>query len=303
MGNAHKKSDRKIGGKSKNINQHLKKEKKDLINSNINKNCDKKKELNSLEIIKDYEIIESKEIILDEKHDEIKKTFIFDKENNLYSDSNNHPLRSKSFVNHNNISLYNAPKQKVKLFNENISPFKLCSKTYGSSYWRNKIPNPIIIDFEKTTTDSKSCNDNQNSEDNLDDIELYSDTEVITPNVEDIKNLQNCRKKMAIFRESLDNKSEHSLKENEKIEYIFSEEKSKAIKQIKKKKFWSKHIKQQKLKSKLSRNLSIISDSFPLKSGTVMIKKKDDDLFILGILESASKEIKKKQSPRLTSNI
>ena len=163
-----------------------------------------------------------------------------------------------------------------------------------------------MYNFQKNLLDNKSCNDNENENDNI----FYennsdSETERTTPNREDIKNISNCRKKMAIFRDSIDNKSEHSFKEEEKIEDILNDKKRKSNKENKKSKFWSKHIKQQMLKSKLSYKLSRISEGALKKSETVRVKsiKRTNDLFILGILESAAKEIKMKKMARYTSNV
>ena len=164
---------------------------------------------------------------------------------------------------------------------------------------------PLLID-------SKSCNDSVNLDDDLLFDEFYSgfDTERSTPDLEDIKDIQNCRKKMAIFRDSIDHKSDHSFDENDKIEYIFAEKKDqiKQNKENKKRKFWSKHIEQQKIiQNRMSSNkfrISAKSDNFIKKSETVKNQDiKDNGLFILGILESAAKEIKMKKKMRHTSNI
>ena len=115
---------------------------------------------------------------------------------------------------------------------------------------------------------------------------------------------------MAIFRDSIDHKSDHSFDENDKIEYIFAEKKDqiKQNKENKKRKFWSKHIEQQKIiQNRMSSNkfrISAKSDNFIKKSETVKNQDiKDNGLFILGILESAAKEIKMKKKMRHTSNI
>lgn len=261
---------------------------------------------NKIQLPKEDDLIESEKILFDEKEDEIKNNFILDQEINLSLNQNNHSFRSKSYVCNNNISLHQAPKQKIKIFNEHLSPFKLSSKTYGGSQWKKKVPNSIMYNFQKNLLDNKSCNDNENENDNI----FYennsdSETERTTPNREDIKNISNCRKKMAIFRDSIDNKSEHSFKEEEKIEDILNDKKRKSNKENKKSKFWSKHIKQQMLKSKLSYKLSRISEGALKKSETVRVKsiKRTNDLFILGILESAAKEIKMKKMARYTSNV
>jgi hypothetical protein len=120
----------------------------------------------------------------------------------------------------------NAPKQTLKKFNEKMTPLVLYTKTYGIKL-NTKKPNSIILDFQKGLIDSKSCNDSVNLDDDLLFDEFYSgfDTERSTPDLEDIKDIQNCRKKMAIFRDSIDHKAEHSFDENDKIEYIFAEKK------------------------------------------------------------------------------
>lgn len=213
-----------------------------------------------------------------------------------------HGHRSKSHVinpNPNRI-LFHAPKPKMKIFDDQISPFKLSNKTFGGSHWRNKKPNAIILDYQKTVSDSKSCNDNQNSEEDFfDEIVSDIDTERTTPNVEDLKNLQNCRKKMAFFRDSIDNKSEHSLDESDKMEEFFIEKKNKN--KNKKNKFWSKHIKQQIAHSKISNRLRL-STVHIKKTQTLKPQKiQDNGLFILGVLESAAKEKKQKKQERFTS--
>lgn len=172
---------------------------------------------NKIKLPKENDLIESEKIIFDEKEDEIKNNFILDQEINLSLNPNCHSFRSKSYVCNNDTSFHKAPKQKIKIFNEHLSPFKLSSKTYGGSQWKKKVPNSIMLNLQKNLLDNKSCNDNQNDDDNIFyENDSDSETERTTPNREDIKNISNCRKKMAIFRDSIDNKSEHSFKEEEK---------------------------------------------------------------------------------------
>ena len=262
--------------------------------------------------IENEEEEEFEEIVFDDKEDEIKKNFFLDNDIFLNSSDLYHVHRSKSCVNNKNISLFNAPKPQLKIFNEHLSPLQLSTKNFGGSQRSSKKPNPIILDFQKGIMDNKSCNDNQNfGEELLEGFTLDTETESSTPNVEDLQNLNNCRKKMQNFRDSIDNKSEHSLDENDKIEDIFSEKNESDIKQ-KKNNFWMKHIKQQKLMSKLSNNLRISISDFLRKSETVRnpilknsFKDIDNNLYILGILESAAKEKKEKLKKlyRYTSNV
>jgi len=120
-----------------------------------------------------------------------------------------------------------------------------------------------------------------------------SKTERTTPNVEDLQDLLNCRKKMSIFRDSID---ERSFKEYENIlnsDYIFDEKKETNNNHHQKKnKFWNKYIKQQKLKDKNKLHKDRILSDPSVKTFDEENDKKDSGLFILGILESAAHEKK-----------
>ena len=107
---------------------------------------------------------------------------------------------------------------------------------------------------------------------------------------------------MALFRDSIDNKSELSLDENDKIEYIFNENKEQQ-KQNKSNKFWTKYIRQQMIESKISEKMRL-STNILKKSETLDPQKiEESGLFILGVLESASKEKKMKKKMRYTYNV
>jgi hypothetical protein len=260
---------------------------------------------NKIKLHKENDLKESEGIILDGTKSEEIKNYIFSDEKGaqIPDQKNHHPneFRSKSYVLNPNIKLFNAPKPKIKVFDEHISPFKLCTKNFGGSQWKNKKPNSIILDFQKNLMDNKSCNDNQNEENDLyDEMYLDLDTDRETPDVEDLKDLNNCRKKMAIFRDSIDNKSEHSLGESEIIEDILSEKKNK---KNKKNGCWVKYIRQQMQQSKISNKLRI-STNVIKKSETLKNKNiEENELFILGVLESAAKDKKKKKMARYTANV
>lgn len=199
----------------------------------------------------------------------------------------------------NNKSLINAPRQKIKIFDGYIEPLKKRLKTYGGS-WRKK--QVKLLESENDKFDSKSCNDSENLESNFfDDTGFETEKEKSIPNdASDLKNLQDCRKRMTIFRDSISNKSDHSLNDEEKIDDILSEINSFSNKSNKKNKYWTKYIKQQKIESKLSRKLSFVS----LKKNSSTFKNKNsyNDLFILGILEKAAKEKKQKKMAKNAAN-
>jgi hypothetical protein len=304
MGNANPKDSRK----NRNSNASVLDESLDSLNSlkevnSPNIDLDFKHEIkDTIDLPIENEKEESEEINLDDKAEEIKNFIFLDGEAPPVSGPFPHQFRSKSYVPNQNISLFKAPKPQIKIFDEQISPFKLSSKCLGGSQWKNKMPSNIVLDFQKNLMENKSCNDNISIDDYFNDDEIGSDifTERSTPNIEDFQNLQNCRKKMAIFRDSIDTKSELSLDENDKIDYIFSENKDKINKTSK---IFIKCIKQKKQEFKSSNlRLSHIND---LKKANTLKPQKieENGLFLLGVLESASQEKKMKKKMRYTSNV
>ena len=175
---------------------------------------------------------------------------------------------------------------------EYVSPLKLCRKTFGNIPKWNKKPNEVLCDFQKSIIDNKSCND----DDSQDDLFLsYTETERTTPNPEDLLNLLNCRKKMSLFKNCI---NDRTIKEYENIlnsENIFINKKFLNNHQTKKSNFWHKHIRQ----ILRDNNNSKTHNSFlsRISAGSIVknIDKnnnKEDELFILGILESAVNERK-----------
>jgi hypothetical protein len=285
-------------------NKHIPEDKKSIssvLNLSLNSNKEFKEELisnednisdiNELKNIINIEIenenIESNEFILEGKENDIKIKNYFENE---LDEELIHKKRSKTFV--PIISYKNAPRPHPKESNEYISPLKLSIKSFCNiSKWNMK-PNSVLYEFQKDIIECKSCND---SIDN-DDYYIYnSETERTTPNVEDLQDLLNCRKKMSIFRDSID---ERSFKEYENIlnsDYIFDEKKdinNNHNHHQKKNKFWNKYIKQQKIKDKHKIHKDRILSAPFVETYDEEKDKKDSGLFILGILESAAHEKK-----------
>ena len=270
--------------------------------SSLNKSPDLKKELmNKVYLPKEYEF---QEINLEDKQEDANKKFLLededdddeedDLEDNKCFNGDITRKRSKSFV--PNMPYNNAPKPHIKMSNEQISPLKLNVKNFGNFPILNKRPNSILYDFQKDKIDSKSCNDRENQ----DDFELfYSETERTTPSLNDLQDLTICRKKMSNFKNCINNKT---YKEYENIlnsDYIFDfkkKEKNLNINHyhhhhLRRNNFWQKHIKQQQLKYSNKILNSNICDNSVKRSETANIENiKDNDLFILGILESAANE-------------
>ena len=230
-----------------------------------------------------------------EGKEELKMKLFF--ENNIDEDEDLiHKKRSKTFE--PMISYENSPIPHPKESYEYISPLKLSVKSFVNIPKWNIKPNSVLYEFQKNKIDCKSCND----EESFDDFFLLnSETERTTPNVDDLHDLLNCRKKMTNFRNSI---NDRVFKEYENIlssDYIFEEKKEESNinnHQTKKNNFWSKYIKLQKSKDKNKINI-IRNASEPLikiygSSCEKNENKKDHGLFILGILESASKERKRR---------
>ena len=262
---------------------------------NENNNSDIQNELKEDIILPiENEFIESSELFLDKKEEEFKiKQLIENKDENENVNANtilNKKKRSKTYM--PKISIKKSPKPHPLESNEYISPLKLSIKSFGNFPKWTKKPNSVLYDFQKTIIDCRSCND----EESLDDIFLFSmETERTTPNLEDLQNLLDCRKKMTTFRNSL---NERLFKEYENIlnsDYMFDENKEINISnsQQKKNNFWYKHIKQQQLKDKMNNIHFKRLASEPIVKISDNVKNEENHgLFILGILESAANERK-----------
>ena len=261
---------------------------KDRISAEYN--SDFKNELIDEVILPIENEIESSDYIIDEKEKELDLEKIIVSKSNLLNNEDNFQKklktrkRSKSFGDKKNIKKYCHIRKEPE---EYISPLKLCRKTFGNISKWNKKPNEVLCDFQKNIVDCKSCND----DDSQDDLFLfYSDTERVTPNPEDLQNLLNCRKKMALFKNCI---NDRTVKEYENIlnsENIFINKKFLDNHQIKKSNFWHKHIRQILRDNNNNKN----HNSFltRLSAGSIVNKcdknnNKEDGLFILGILESA----------------
>lgn len=212
--------------------------------------------MNKVNIPIENELSESEEFLLEGKENKIQSFF--------YEEKTSSRKRSLSFVQKNKRMVIHKPiKEEPK---EYMSPLKLSRKTFGNSSKLNKKPNDVLCDFQKYILDNKSCND----EDISDDFFLmYSETERSTPNHEDLENLLDCRKKMILFKNTI---NDRTIKEYENIlnsDNIFMNENKNSMKSNPQRKnnFWNKHIRQK-------------------------LKSEENGLLILGILESAVNERK-----------
>ena len=300
---------------NKNNKQEIEEQKSNSSVLNLSIESNKDPNIDSINITDNSDIIDElkKEVNLPIENEYLESSkFVEDKkeeefELNLFCQKNiNTPLdeeifykkRSNTFVSKKQIK--KTPKPHPKESSDYISPLKLSIKSYGHFQKWNKKPNYVLYNFQKDIIDCKSCND----EDILDDYFLFnSETERTTPNVDDLQNLLNCRKKMFIFRNSI---NDRMYKEYENIlnsDYIFDENKQSNIFNFQQRKnsFWIKHIKQQQLKDKMSltHTKRIVSEPLIDINDFVNNEDKENDnhgLFILGILESAANERKKRNT-------
>ena len=254
-----------------------------------------------IEIPRENESTESPEILFNiNQENKIKNIF----ENNEDDDEYNEVIlnkffpedlfnykRSKTFV--PKPVILDTPRLHSKASdNMQMSPFKLSMKSYGISPKWNQKPNKILLDFQKDIIDSNSCND---QEELLDEYNLtFADTEErSTPNPEDLLELLKCRKKMIKFRNSINYSPYHEYENILDVDDILSnmQNNNTEIHHSKKKSIWDKHIKYQLNKEKDKNKNSILNDESKQSED-----ENDDGLFILGILERASKERKRNKS-------
>ena len=197
----------------------------------------------------------------------------------------------------------NAPKIKPKDCNdEQISPLTLSRKTFFQEYSNHKSTYNILYDFQKDIIDSKSCNN-----DNIYENSFSSDdTERTTINVNDLNDFSICRKKMKNIINNSNIKSsfeyENILNSNNifqiKNDLFYTKFNSN---KNKKSNFWHKHIVKQNLllfsKDKINKK-NKNKNTYLNKSKTFNFDKKktidNQGLFILGVLESAANEKKKR---------
>ena len=208
-----------------------------------------------------------------------------------------------------------------------MSPFQLSKKSFGIVPKFNQKPNKIYLDFPKDKIDCKSCND---KEELLEEYFLYySETEKTTPNLEDLQDLLNCRKKMIKFRNSINYKHYHEYENILNCEDLFEdiqENEGNYHHNSKKKSFFKKHI-----KSQLNKDKNIVHNKRLYTEPEIVIdidygknndsedekedekeenkedeneenkedekeEEKEDGLFILGVIERAVKERKTTKS-------
>ena len=188
----------------------------------------------------------------------------------------------------------NAPRIKPKEYNEDlISPLTLSMKTYFQDYLILKNEFNLLYNFKKDLIDCKSCGDN------LSDNDLFSDeTERTTPYANDLNNFSVCRKKMKNIINSTPVKSSYEYENILNSENLFNCKNE--ISKNKKNNFWKKHITKQKLKSK-EKNKDKFNKNKQMgfnKSKTFNYDEKKiidtQGLFILGVLESAANDKKKR---------
>ena len=251
---------------------------------------------NEVTIPIENEYIESTEFSLEGKEEEYKIKFFFE---NILDEDIVHKKRSKTFV--PIVSYKNAPRPLPKESSEYISPLKLSIKSYGIIPKWNIKPNSVLFDFQKNFIDSKSCND----EESFDDFfYINTNTERTTPNTEDLHDLLDCRKKMTYFRNSINDRMSKEYENILSSDNIFNESKediniNNHFHQ-KKNNFWNKYIRQQQLKEKNKMHTFRIPSDSMIKISDSNCEneknKKDQGLFILGILESAAKEKKRRNT-------
>ena len=258
------------------------------------------------------EFTDSPEIIFEPKQELKIKNFFEDNENDISNENNDflnkffpedifNMKRSKTYA--PKPLILETPRLHSKASdNLYMSPFQLSKKSFGIVPTFNQKLNKIYLDFPKDKIDCKSCNDKQEL---LDEYFLYySETEKTTPNLEDLQDLINCRKKMIKFRNSINYKHYHEYENILNCEDLFEDGNNHH--NSKKKSYFKKHIKSQLNKDKnFIHDKRLNSEPFPdieidcgknNDSEDEKEEEKEDGLFILGVIERAVKERKRTES-------
>ena len=188
-----------------------------------------------------------------------------------------------------------VPKLKPKKINEKVSPMKLCIKSFGNNIINERFTNEILFEYQNNLIECLSCPD-----DNDDNFDL-NDTLDCTN--EENSYVNELRKEMKVVKNNIDdcklNEYENILSINKILDKKKEEKNNKKIKKFD----WKKLIhEQEELNWILSNDLNsnnilyerthscFITPNFKNRKNM-----RNSNISILGILESAAKESKRRR--------
>ena len=190
-----------------------------------------------------------------------------------------------------------VPKLKPKKINEKVSPMKLCIKSFGNNNFNERFTNEILFEYQNNLIECLSCPDENDDSFDLNDTldctneensyvnELRKEMKVVKNNIDDCK-LNEYENILSVNKILEKNKQEKNNKKNKKFDWkkLIHEQEELNWKFLVSNEFNSNNLIYERTHS------CIITPNFKNKKNM-----KNSNISILGILESAAKESKKRR--------
>ena len=204
--------------------------------------------------------------------------------------------RSQTYISFN-YKPEDVPKLKPKKINEKVSPMKLCIKSFGNNNFNERFTNEILFEYQNNLIECLSCPDENDDSFDLNDTldctneensyvnELRKEMKVVKNNIDDCK-LNEYENILSVNKILEKNKQEKNNKKNKKFDWkkLIHEQEELNWKFLVSNEFNSNNLIYQRTHS------CIITPNFKNKKNM-----KNSNISILGILESAAKESKKRR--------
>ena len=204
--------------------------------------------------------------------------------------------RSQTYISFN-YKPEDVPKLKPKKINEKVSPMKLCIKSFGNNNFNERFTNEILFEYQNNLIECLSCPDENEDSFDLNDTldctneensyvnELRKEMKVVKNNIDDCK-LNEYENILSVNKILEKNKQEKNNKKNKKFDWkkLIHEQEELNWKFLVSNEFNSNNLIYERTHS------CIITPIFKNKKNM-----KNSNISILGILESAAKESKKRR--------
>jgi hypothetical protein len=204
--------------------------------------------------------------------------------------------RSQTYISFN-YKPEDVPKLKPKKINEKVSPMKLCIKSFGNNNFNERFTNEILFEYQNNLIECLSCPDENDDSFDLNDTldctneensyvnELRKEMKVVKNNIDDCK-LNEYENILSVNKILEKNKQEKNNKKNKKFDWkkLIHEQEELNWKFLVSNEFNSNNLIYERTHS------CIITPNFKNKKNM-----KNSNISILGILESAAKESKKRR--------
>ena len=204
--------------------------------------------------------------------------------------------RSQTYISFN-YKPEDVPKLKPKKINEKVSPMKLCIKSFGNNNFNERFTNEILFEYQNNLIECLSCPDENDDSFDLNDTldctneensyvnELRKEMKVVKNNIDDCK-LNEYENILSVNKILEKNKQEKNNKKNKKFDWkkLIHEQEELNWKFLVSNEFNSNNLIYERTHS------CIITPKKKKKKNM-----KNSNISILGILESAAKESKRRR--------